>query len=259
MKHRLCIVICLLVGTFSRGAQIEVTFRNGAVRTLAELNIANNRLVLPEEQLRVDVAQVTSVNVLFDGPAEEQPEGLMRQGRADRVAEKLEPLADSLVNAVNLPGNATPLLGLLYKARFHQGDAEGMREVLDVLRRVNSRYAEDAAPYEIMTWIDEGRIEDAIRRFEQEGDLPQAPRLLIEARLAAARGEIREALRVLAQLQAFYFREAEWMPGALGEEVRLRQIAGQEIAADFAAREARFFYPQSRAAQQLDEMMEWEE
>lgn len=256
MKHLSCIVLCLLIGGLSRGAQIEVTFRNGAVRTLTEFTVANNRLLLPAEQLRVDLAQVASVEFLFDGPPEEQPDGRMKQGRGDRVAEKLNPLADSLVAAVNLPGNSARLLGLLYKARFHQGDSDGMRALLDVLRRVDSPYAGDAAPYEIITWIDEGRIDEAARRFEQEDNLPAAARLFIEARLAVADGDIGTALRILARLQAFHFREAEWMPAALAEEARLRQGTGKRVAAGFAAREARFFYPHSRAAQQLDEMME---
>lgn len=254
MKHLCRFILCFLAAT--AGAQIEVTFRNGAVRSLPSFTVREGRLVLPDESIRVDLAQITTVQFLFEGPAEEQPGAWFAKGRADRVVELLDPLDESLTAAAALSGNGARLLGLLYKARFHRGNPEGMRAALATLRRINSPFAADADAYEILTLMAEGRVDEATRRAQDAGDLPEAAQLLIEARQAAAAGRDREALKILSRLQAFHFREAEWMPGALADEARLRAAAGEEVAAGYAAREARLFYPTSLEAQQLEQVVD---
>lgn len=246
MKQTVLLLAGLAIASTAH-AQIEVSFRNGAVRNLPSFQLQDGRLVLPDEAVRVDPAQITEVRFLFDGSVPPKATTLFLEGRSPAAAEKLAPFAASMHAAATFPGNTTEILQLWVRVCFHTDNFSGMREAISALRRAGSPFVQQTTPYEILALIGEGKVDEA-RQAQAVTPVEGAAGWLIRALLAEADGQEKDALRYLSRLHAFYFNQTEWMPAALLAETRLRIQSGNSVAADYALRELQTFFPESLPA-----------
>ena len=253
MKTVKYILLSLLVcGTAS--AKVKVTFQSGVTRDMNSLTVRDGRILLPDNTL-IPLAQTASVEFVFDGFSFEQCRNLFDQGDYAGIVRRLADEKSSLLAAALLPGNAPDWLRMLFRAQFHSGDVAAMRSTVQALRAAGSPLAVEAIPYEILALIDENRIAEATKAFNALRSSENAAAELIRARLALAGGNYKEALQHLARLQAFHYREQEWMPGALFYESLVSKQADMPEAAGFAARELETLYPASRWCQMAKDQL----
>ena len=254
MKTVKYILLSLLVcGAVS--AKVKVTLQNSVVHDTDSLIVKDGRLLLPAENLQVPFAQVAAAEFVFDGFSIEQCRILFNQGDHAGIIRRLAGEKSSLMAAASLKGNASDWLRLLFRAQFHSGDFAAARSTAQTLRTAGSPLASEMAPYEILTLIEDNRIAEATKAFEALKPTDSAAADFIRARLSVAGGENKAALQHLAHLQAFHYREQEWMPGALFYEGLVSKQADMPEAAGFAVRELETLYPASRWCQMAKDQL----
>lgn len=254
MKTVKYILLSLLVCS-AVSAKVKVTFQNGVAREMDSLTVKDGRLLLPAENAQVPFAQAASAEFVFEGFSIEQCRALFNQGDYAGIIRRLAGEKTSLIAAASLQGNAADWFLMLFRAQFHSGDYVAVRSTVQTLRAAGSPLAGETAPYEILTVIEDNRIAEATKAFEALNPADTAAAEFIRARLAAAGGNNKTALQHLARLQAFHYREQEWMPGALFYEGLVSKQADMPEAAGFAALELKTLYPASRWCQMTKDQL----
>lgn len=239
-------------------AKVKVTLQNNAVHDTDSLIVKDGRILLSAANLQVPLAQVVSAEFVFEGFSLEQCRILFDQGDYAGIARKLAGEKASLTSAAALKGNATDWLRLLFRAQFHSGDYAAARSTAQSLRTAGSPLAAETVPYAILTLIEENRIAEAKKVFEAWKPADSAAADFIRARLALASGDNKAALQYLARLQAFYYREAEWLPPAVFLEGQIYKKTGQTGAAAYAADELTRIWPGSIWSRRAAELKESE-
>ena len=254
MKTAKYILLSLLIcGAVS--AKVKVSLQNGVTRDMDSLTVRDGKLLLLPENTLIPLAQVVSAEFVFEGFSIEQCQNLFDQGDYAGAIRGLSDKKPSLLAAAPLQGNASDWLRMLFRAQFHSGDVAAMRSTVQTLRAAGSPLAVEAVPYEILALIDENRIAEATKAFEVLRQPDPAAAEFIRARLAVAGGNYKEALQHLARLQAFHYREKEWMPGALFYEGLASKQVDMPEAAGFAVRELETLYPASRWCQMAKDQL----
>ncbi len=255
MKTVKFILLSLLVcGTVS--AKVKVTLQSGVTRDISSLTVKDGRLLLPPENTQTPLAQVALVEFAFDGFSIEQCRNLFDQGDYAGIVRKLANEKSSLMAAALLQGNASDWLRMLFRAQFHSGDVAAMRSTVQALRTVGSPLAVEAVPYEILALIEDNRIAEAANAFNAlRASNDNAAAEFIRARLALAGANYKEALQHLARLQAFHYREQEWIPNVLFYEGLASKQADMPEAVGFAVRELETLYPASRWCQMAKDQL----
>jgi len=249
------ILLSLLV-CGAASAKVKVTLQNNVVRDMDALTVKDGRLLLPAENKQVPLAQVVSAEFAFEGFPIEQCRILFDQGDYAGIIRRLAGEKASLMAAASLKGNASDWLRLLFRAQFRSGDYAAARSTAQSLRTAGSPLAVETVPYEILTLIEDNRIAEATKAFEAWKPADSAAAEFIRARLALAGGNDKQALQHLARLQAFYYREADWLPPAVFLEGQIYKKTGQTGAAAYAAEELTRIWPGnvwSRRAAELKE------
>ncbi len=254
MKIVKYILLSLLVcGTVS--AKVKVTLQSGVTRDMDSLTVKDGKLLLLPDNTPISLSQVALVEFIFDGFSFEQGQNLFDRGDYTGIIRKLADEKSSLLAAALLQGNTSDWLRMLFRAQFHGGDVAAMRSTVQALRTAGSPLAVEAVPYQILALIDENRIAEATKAFNVLRPPENAAAEFIRARLAVVGGDNKAALQHLARLQAFHYREKEWMPGALFYESLVSKQADMPEAAGFAVRELETLYPASRWCQMAKDQL----
>jgi tetratricopeptide (TPR) repeat protein len=237
-------------GTALAAPNFEVTFTNGAVRSLPAFRVEGGYLHLTEG--RIDLPKVASVRVqaaLPAGPVE-------TFWTADQgIPEELKAAQASLLSAAGLKGNAGGFLQGLLSAYFWLGEYASAEQLI-AAARTSGVLLPSAPVYEALIRIGQGRTEEAqqqLAALEQAGPRSAALYYLL-ATAAAAQGQDKEALQHLAQIALSGGRDAEWTPAAILLEGGIYKRNGQDKAAAYAAAELTERYPGgywSRRAEEL--------
>jgi len=239
-------------------AKILVTLQSGVERNMDSLTIKEGRLLLPAENAQIFLDHVASVEFSFDGFSIEQCRVLFDQCDYDGIVRRLADEKSSLMAAASLKGNGQDWLRLFFRAQFHSGDVAAMRSTAQDLRTAGSPLAAETGPYEILALIGDNRIAAATKAFDASKATDNAASDLIRARLSVAGGKDKEALQHLARLQAFHYREKEWLPPAVFLEGQIYKKAGQTRAAAYAAEELTRGWPGSVWSRRAAELKESE-
>ena len=254
MKTVKYILLSLLV-CGAASAKVKVTLQSGVARDMNSLTVRDGRILLLPDNTLIPLAQAASVEFVFDGFSFEQCQNLFDQGDYTGIVRKLADEKSSLLAAALLQGNSSDWLRMLFRAQFHSGDVAAMRSTVQALRTAGSPLAVEAVPYEILALIDENRIAEATKAFNALRPPENAAAEFIRARLAAAGGDYKGALQHLARLQAFHYREQEWIPGALFYEGLVSKQVDMPEASGFAVRELQTLYPASRWCQMAKDQL----
>lgn len=239
-------------------AKVKVALQNNEAHDTDALIVKDGRILLSAANLQVPLAQVASAEFVFEGFSLEQCRALFDQGDHAGIIRRLAGEKSSLLAASSLKGNASDWLRLFFRAQFHSGDYAAARSTAQALRTAGGPLAIETAPYEILTLIEENRIAEAKKVFEALKPADSAAAEFIRARLSVAGGDDKAALQYLARLQAFYYREAEWLPPAVFLAGQIYKKDGQIGAAAYAAEELTRSWPESIWSRRAAELKESE-
>lgn len=109
---------------------------------------------------------------------------------------------------------------------------------------------QDVVVRDAVAAIDSGNLQQAEERVALI--LHPAARLTLEARIAQARGNPREALRKAAEVAAFHYRDATWLPQAEWLCALLYEELDMPEAALVTARQIQRFHPESEFSTKAD-------
>jgi len=104
--------------------------------------------------------------------------------------------------------------------------------------------AADGAGKQIVSLLDAGRFTEAAELLAS-ADVTGAAGELVRARIALDAGEVEQALHHLSRLQAFYYREVDWLPPALYYEAMIFKKSSTPENGVSALQELLIMYPES--------------
>jgi len=236
-------------GTALSAPDFEVTFTNGAVRTLPAFRVEGGYLYLAEG--RIDLPKIASVR--FQASLPEGPvETFWTEDRG--IPEELRAAQASLLSAARLKGNAAGFLQGLISAYVWLGEESSAEQLIEAARA--SGALPSAPVYEALIRIGQGRTEEAQKQMDalEQAGLRSPALNYLRARAAAAQGRDKEALQHLAQVALSGSRDPEWTPAAILLEGEIYKRTGPGEAAAYAAAELKERYPGgywSRRAEEL--------
>lgn len=244
-------IISLMAGSLSSAAEIQVTFNNGAARTLPELRIENGAIRMTEG--RFDASAILSVQFTSGVPSEKNLQVLFDEGRYSEITDGLTDVRSSLLAAARLPGNGSVLLRWFLKASFWQADYE---TVTSAARSLNDPAAQ---LYVVLALIEQGRPDESevlLSALETSRDVPPVMLAYVRARLAFSREQYKEALQYIAQVEVLHSRDREWDPAARFLEGMIYVKTGRAQAAADVAEELMLGWPDSLWSRRAAELKE---
>jgi len=244
-------MISLATGSVGVATEIQVTFTNGAVRTLPEIRIDNGYIQMAEG--RFELSKISSVQFNTDPLSAENCRILFQAGRYGEIVSGLADVRTSLQAAVGLPGNSSILLEWLLKASFWQGDYAAVNEMSRVLK------SSSASLYTTLGLIVQGRLEDAeiiLKAIANRTDVSPVMLEYARARLAFSREQYKEALQYVAQADLLHRRDAEWEPATLFLAGLIYVKTGRTEAASYVAEELTLGWPDSIWSRRAAELKE---
>ena len=189
-------------------------------------------------------------------PAAEPPAFRMSRSTAEQFnavfnAGDFKEAADILASqkpemiAASAQPEASAWLNRLIRAEYHSGDFASMRSLISSLR--GTPLAENLIAFELLAQIDEGRAAAVASALEKSELTIQTPAMeMVRARIAYAAGDMKTALRHFSRVQAFHYREADWLAPALFYEALIYRNTGSASAESFAVRELKASDPVGR-------------
>ena len=245
------IYLSVAAAGFVSASEIQVTFTNGAVRTLPSLRIEGGFLQLTEG--RVDLPKISSVRFVMGTLPEDQIEAAFPEGLDRESFGVLKEMQPSLLAAAGLKGNAGVWLQALLRAYFWQGDYASAEELIQAPGAAGILPASPV--YEALIRIGQNRPDES-ERLLASLDLPDGRPVTayVHAQAAFAQEQYKEALQHLAQVALAGSRDSEWTPASIWLEGLIYKKTGQDEAAAYAARELTERYPGgywSRRAEEL--------
>jgi hypothetical protein len=254
MKRFLLLIISI-AGTAFAAPEIQVTFTNGAVRSLPALRVESGYLQLAEG--RVEKSKISSVHFVTDPLTVDRCKALLAEGHYDEILGGLGAYRSSLLSAAGLPGNSEGLLRCLLEAFFWKEDYSSVQEISSSPQIVGTPIAVLASFYGSLAVIEQGRLDEAsaqIAQLEKQLGITTVMGEYARARIAFAREQYVEALQHLAQGKLAHSRNAEWTTASLFLEGMIYNKTGRAEAAAYVADELGIGWPESIWARRLAEL-----
>jgi tetratricopeptide (TPR) repeat protein len=239
---------CLAVATVAGAAKIEVTFTNGAARTLSALVVRDGTLVLTGENLAVPLASVKTATFSFDNLSPETCDKLLNASDYEAAVRVLSNALEPVKGGWIFPGNIDLYLGHTVRANFWTGRFGELRNAATALQTKKSSFVPLAELYQILSLIEEGQAKEAEALFRQIKDPEKisAPMTeYIQAKLAVSEQDYNKALQHLARVVVFHSRDPEWMPAAAFLEGTIYKKTGRADAAAHIVEELKRAYPET--------------
>ena len=232
--------------TYDRGVSAEVV--NPAAR--------DGALILPQGAL--SFARISRMD--FDPGSDftlQKCEELFKKGEFDSLNKALSAVMKQVAPFADLPGNLDGFLVWQMKVQFWSGQYDGMKATAEILSRRKSPAADLSALYDVLVQIEQGQPGQARDTFKAMGrpeEVSAPMTLFVQARLAMADRNYREALQNLGRMVALHGRDPEWMPAATLYEGLAYKRTGYLEAAGNIFKELTERYPGgywSRRAEEL--------
>jgi hypothetical protein len=238
----------LAVATVAGAAKIEVTFTNGAARTLSGLVVRDGTLVLAGENLSVPLSGVKTAVFSFDDLSPEACDKFLNASDYETAVRVLSGALGPVKDGWIFPGNIDTYLGCEVRACFWTGRFGELRSVAAVLQAKKSSFVPLTGLYQVLSLIEEGQAKEAVGLFQQIKDpekisVPMTE--YIKARLAVSEQDYNKALQHLASIVVFHSRDPEWMPAATFLEGMIYKRTGHADAAVNLVEELKRAYPET--------------
>ncbi|MFA5689632.1 MAG: hypothetical protein WC959_10880 [Kiritimatiellales bacterium] len=197
---------------------------------------------------------------ILDHTAVEQFNETFTAGDFAGAADILNTQKPALIAALARPGDAAEWMAKLVRAEYHSGDFASMRSAVNALKKSGSPLAGEAAVYELLAQMDEGKAAVVTAALPNVTLSDCAAAEMVYARAAVESGDHKTALRHLARLGAFHYRETDWLPPALYHESLIYRQTGAAKAEQFTVRELKASDPSGRWHQKaVEELKKFEQ
>jgi tetratricopeptide (TPR) repeat protein len=241
------------------GYRVEITFNNGAKRTVDDLVVESDKVILAAENLQVPFDQIQSADFSFDEPLsfDECDVFLKRCAYKDMVT-RLDALLNPVRQGFGLRGNLDGYLQYKMRACFWAKQYAEAAATADILQKKNSAYAPLAGLYQVLILLEQNKPADNVSQaFSQISDPEQISAPIahfIRGRLAMETRSYDEALQHFSEVVVYHSRDPEWAPAAAFYEGAVYKRTGYLESASAIADELKIAYPDADWGRRADEL-----
>ena len=239
--------------------EVELTFENGATRTVTDLVVQGGKVILAAENLQVPFEQIQSAVFTFEEPlTEEECVVWLKQGAYKKMVTRLDAFLAPVESGLALPGNLDLFVQYKMRAAFWAGDYAKAGATAKLLQGKNSTYAPLSRLYQVLILLEEGKKADEVAQAFKQINSPEKisvpAALFIQGRLAMSARNYDEALQLFSDILVYHGRNPEWVPAAsFYEGVVYKRTGYLESVANIAS-ELKIAYPDGYWGRQADEL-----
>lgn len=239
--------------------EVEITFQNGARRTVDNLVVQAGKVVLAKENLSVPFDQIKSANFTFEEPlTEEACNGFLKRGDYQALVTRLNEFLAPVNQGLALPGNLDMYVQYKMRACFWTKQYSEALASADILEKNNSGYAPLAGLYRVLIMMEQGKSDDAVAQAFSDIRNPEkisgAITEYIGGRLAMDKRQYESALQHFSNVLVFYDRDPEWVPAATFQEGLVYKKTGYLESAANIVKEFKIAYPEGYWSIRADEL-----
>lgn len=252
------------LGAAAADYQVKLTFANGVLRTVDELVIQGQKVILAKENLQVPFDQIKEAEFTFEAEEDEelltpaQCEVLLKRATYDELAETVGAFLKPVEQALALPGNLDIYIQYKMRACFWTEQYNEVRTLARILQSRQSDYASLAGLYEVLVMIEEEQPPEQVRaqleQLENPQDISGAITEYIYGRLALEDLKYEEALQHFSRVLVYYRRDPEWVPAAAFHEATVYKWGGDYDAMSDIRKELKLAYPESYWSERAAEL-----
>jgi hypothetical protein len=236
----------------------KITINTGNSFVVNKLNIMNDRLFSDSGQASTSVSSIQRIEFRFTGISLDMCESMFRSGDRKSLESLLKQYVGPVLQYNHLPTNLGDYLVWMLRVQFWNGNYSAAGRTVGVLRKMDGPRLVDAANlYFSAMLLEQGKADDAATVFTsvmQPDDVSVPMAEYIRGRLAAERGDYRQAMQHVSTILAFHSRDPEWMPPATALEARVYLETGQAGKAAVVAEELIMAYPGSLWSERGEEI-----
>jgi TolA-binding protein len=237
--------------------QVEITFNNGAIRTLSNVSVESGRVILPGENMAVPLSQVQNARFSFESLSIEDCKDLFKRAAYSELTGRTGAVLAEAGSAVELPGNMDVYLNYNLRSSFWTGQLDEAQRTIETLQSKNSPLAPLAGLYHVLILMEQDQFDQAAAAFSQiqsPDDVSAPMSEYIRGRLAMNIREYETALQHFSNILARYSRDPEWVPAATFSEGRIYKRTGYLEAASNVVDELTVAYPDAWWGRQAGEL-----
>lgn len=257
---RISFAVCIGCAVMAHAAyQAEITFKNGAKRTVENLVVQSGKVVLAEENLSVPFDQVQQVVFTFENPLTvDTCRGYVQRGDWQGLLSRINDFLAPVRQGLELPGNLDVYVQYQMRAAFRAGQFDVMENAARLLERKNSPYAPPAALYRILVMLERDRpaeeVAAAFAQIENPEEISVPMTEFIRGRLAMNGREYETALQHFSNILVYNSRDPEWVPSATWYEASVYKRTGYLESAANIVEELKIAYPDGYWNARADEL-----
>ncbi len=249
----------LAVLSAQAGYQVELTFANGAKRSVTDLVVEADKVILAQENLQVPFDQIQSAVFTFDEPLSfDECEVFLKRCAYKDMITRLDALLNPVRQGFGLNGNLDGYLQYKMRACFWAKQYADASATADILQKKNSTYAPLAGLYQVLVLLEQNKpVDDVSRAFSQISDPEKISAPIahfIRGRLAMETRSYEEALQHFSNIVVYNSRDPEWAPAAAFYEGVVYRRTGYLESASAIADELKIAYPDADWGRRADEL-----
>lgn len=238
---------------------VNLTFANGATRTLKELVVRDGKVILAEENLQVPFEQIQTADFTFEEPlASDEITTLMKGAFYEQIIDRIDALLAPVQDGLALRGNLDEYIQYKMRACFWTEKYREAARLAQLLQQKDSSYASPARLYELLIRLEQKEPVDEVRaafeRIDSPEEISAAMTEYIQGRLAYTVREHEKALQHFSRVLVYYRRDPEWVPAATYSEASIYERDGNYEAVADIKKELKLAYSEGYWGRRADEL-----
>jgi len=238
---------------------VNLTFANGATRTVDTLLVQGGKVILAQENLQVPFEQIQSADFTFEEPLPaDELMTLMKGSFYEEMISRIDTLLAPIKDGLALRGNLDLYIQYKMRACFWTENYREAVRLAQLLQQKDSSYASLARLYELLIRLEQNEPVDEVRTAFEAIDSPEdvsaAMTEYIQGRLAYTVREHEKALQHFSRVLVYYRRDPEWVPAATWSEASIYERVGNYEAVADIKKELKLAYSDGFWGRRADEL-----
>ena len=226
---------------------VKITVNTGNSFVVKELNIRGDRLYSDTGQASTSVSSIRQLEFRYSGINLKMCESMFRSGDRKSLESLLKQYVGPTLQYSYIPGNISDYMEWMLRVQIWNKNYSAAQQSIGSMRKMaDGKVVDTANLYFVYLLLEQNKVESARTVFDQvmEPDAISIPMAeYIRGRLAAERGDYRQAMQHVSKVLAFHSRDVEWMPPTTALEARVYKLTGQLKKAETVANELTMAYP----------------
>jgi tetratricopeptide (TPR) repeat protein len=253
-----CITICCLFAAVCGYAdyKVELTFSNGATRSVKNLVIQDGVVILAKENLKIPVSQVKSARFTIEEALRvSECAVLIKRGAYEDLLSQVDAFLKPVEHGLVLKSNLDVFVQYKMKALFRLDRFEEALVAAESLRSKQSQFSPVADAYVALITLEQGApAAEVTNACLSMGESFGAIKEYIRGRLAMNMKMYEVALQHFSNVLVFYERDPEWVTAASFYEGLIYKKTGYLEQAAGVAAELKIAYPDGYWSRRADEL-----